>query len=156
LPSVSAAVALAGTGDHVTAAAIVAEAATRNMVDDHAAAFGEAAATGADLDDLAAGLVAGDHSLVAFGALAQVLMVDAADVGTADGGSLHAEEHLSVAGNRNGYVSQFHGAVAGQKRASHDLITPSRSHKSSQVWSFFHRNTCPLMRRQLRSMAAIR
>ena len=63
---------------------------------------------GPAFDDLAARLVAGDHALVAFGALAQVLVIDAADVGAADGGGLHAQQHFAVARLRNGHlVLQF-------------------------------------------------
>ena len=100
LPAVGAAVLLAGAGDHVAAAAIVADAAAGDVIDDDAVAHAEAAAAGAGLDDLAAGLVAGDHALVAFGTLAQMLVIDAADVGTADGRGLHAEQHFAVARRR--------------------------------------------------------
>ena len=114
LPAVGAAVLLAGAGDHVAAAAIVAHAAAGDVIDDDAVAHAEAAAAGARLDDLAARLVAGDHALVAFRAFAQVLVIDAADVRAADGGRLHAQQHFAVARLGDGHFFQFDRAVAGQ------------------------------------------
>ena len=119
LPAVGAAILLAGAGDHVAAAAIVAHAAAGDVIDDDAVAHAEAAAAGAGLDDLAGGLVPGDHALVAFGTLAQMLVIDAADVRAADGGRLHAKQHFAVAGRRNGHLFQFDGAVAGEECACH-------------------------------------
>src|ERR1035438_3467176 len=113
LPSVGAAVLLAGAGDHVAAAAIVAQAAAGDVIYDHAVAHDEAAASGPRLDDLPGGFVAGHHSLVAFRTLAQMLVIDAADIRTADGGRFHAKQHFAVAGRRNGHLFQFDRAVAG-------------------------------------------
>ena len=89
------------------------------MIDDDAIAHPEAAAAGAGADDLAGGFMAGDHSLVAFRALTQVLVVNAADVGAADGGGLHAEEHFTMAGRGNGHLLELGGAIAGQVGAQH-------------------------------------
>jgi hypothetical protein len=155
LPAVGAAVLFAGAGDHVAAAAIVAHPAAGDVIHDHAVAHAEAAAARARLDDLPARLVAGHHALVAFRTLAQVLVIDAADVRAADGGRLHAKQHFAVAGHRNGHLLQFDRAVAGEVCAFHCLIAPSRSQRSSQVWSCFHKKTCPLMRRQFLSMPAM-
>ena len=55
LPAVGAAIFLAGAGDHVAAAAIVAHAAAGDVIDDDAIARLEAAAAGARGDNLAAG-----------------------------------------------------------------------------------------------------
>src|SRR5579884_1171971 len=82
-------------------------------------------------------------------------MVDGADIGSAYGGRLHPNQHFSVArlGDRN--FAQNSGAVAWQIGAGHCAISPFRSHRSSQLWLSFQRNTCPLIRRQFLSMAAI-
>ena len=75
----------AGAGDHVTTAAVIADAAPRNVVNDDAVAFLEAPATRAGLDDLPAGLMSGDHAaLLALGTLAKVLVVDGTDIRAAD------------------------------------------------------------------------
>ena len=63
--------------------------------------------------------MASHHSLVAFRALAQVLVVDAADIGAADGGGLHAEEHFTMAGLGNRHLLELGGAIAGQVGAQH-------------------------------------
>jgi hypothetical protein len=55
------------------------------VVNDDAVAGLEAAAARACRDDLAARLVAGDHSLIALRTFAKVLVIDAANIGAADG-----------------------------------------------------------------------
>ena len=77
----------------------------------------EAAAAGAGLDDLSARLVPGDHALVAFGALAKMLVIDAANVGAADGGRLHAEQNFAVAGFGDGDFAQFDVLLPGRNAA---------------------------------------
>ena len=84
------------------------------MIHDHAIAFAEAAASGAGLHDLPARLVPGDHSLVAFRPLAQMLVINAADIRAADGGGLHAQQHFAVSGLRNRHLPHLHRAIAGQ------------------------------------------
>ena len=123
------------------------------MIDDDAVAFLELPAAGADLDDLAARLVAGDHALVAFGALAEMLVVNAADVGAADGGGLHAQQNFAVAGRgaratravrrcccRGGWRLAFVGDGCVMVMNSMDyvgVISPSRSQRSSQRLAVF-------------------
>ena len=119
LPAVGAAILLAGAGDHVAAPAIVAHAAAGDVIDNHAVAGLEAAAARARGDDLAARLVPGDHALVAFGALAQVLVIDAANIGAADGGGLHAQQNFAVARLRHRHRAHLDGGVAGQIRCGH-------------------------------------
>src|ERR1039458_4505667 len=113
LPSVGAAILLAGAGDHIAAAAIVADSAAGDVIYNHAAAHALGPGARARLFDPATGLMPGHHALVAFRTLAQMLMIDAADVGPADGRGLHAQQHFAVAGSGNGNVFQFHRAVAG-------------------------------------------
>jgi hypothetical protein len=48
-------------------------------------------------DDLARRLVPGNHALIAFRPLAQVLVIDGANIGAADGRRLHAQQNFSVA-----------------------------------------------------------
>ena len=122
LPAVGAAIFFAGAGDHVAAAAIVAHATAGDVIHDDAVAHGEAAASGAGLHDLAAGLVACHHALVTFRTLAQMLVINAADVRAADGGRLHAKQHFAVAGYRNRHLFQYDGAIAGEERAFHCSI----------------------------------
>src|ERR1022692_4001411 len=90
LPPVGAAVLFAGARDHVAAPAVVAHSAARNVIDDHPVAHAETPAAGSCLHDLAGRLVPRHHSLVSFRSLAEVLMIDAPDIGAADGRSLHA------------------------------------------------------------------
>ncbi len=159
LPAVGPAVLLAGAGDHVAAAAIVAQSAAGDVINDDTVAHAEAAASGTRLHDLPAGLVPRHHALVAFGTLAQMLVIDAADVRAADSGCLHTKQHFAMAGRGDGHFFQFDRAVAGEECACHCschcLITPSRSQRSSHVWCCFHKKTCPLMRRQFLSIAAM-
>ena len=112
----------AGAGDHVAAAAVVAQAAAGDVVDDDAVALREAAAAGAAPDDLPAGLVPRDHPrLVALRPLAEVLVVDAADVGAADRGALRPHQHLAVARRGHGIAFDLGGAVAGKDSALHGI-----------------------------------
>ena len=109
LPSVRAAVLRAGAGDHVAASAIVAHAAAGNVVHRNAVAYLEAPAARAGLHNLAAWLVARHHTLVAFGAFAQMLVIDGANVGTADGGGLDAQQNLAMARRGHGHGAHFYG-----------------------------------------------
>ena len=122
LPAVSAAVTFAGAGDHVAAPAIVAHAAAGDVVDNHAIAHLEAAAALAGRDDLPARLVAGNHSLVALGALPQMLVIDAANIRTADCGGLHAQQHLAMPWSGHRHSADVDGRVAGQERCGHRLF----------------------------------
>jgi hypothetical protein len=92
------------------------------VINDHAIAGLEAAAALAGSNYLAAWLVAGDHALVSFGTFAEVLVIDAANVGAADGGGFDAEQHLSVAWSGDGHGAQFDGRVSGQEGCGHGLV----------------------------------
>jgi hypothetical protein len=91
------------------------------VIDDHAIANLEATAARPGSDDLTRGLVAGDDTLVAFRTFAQVLVIDGANVRTADGGSFDREKHLTVTGLRYRHVSQLDGTVPREKRSFHRL-----------------------------------
>ncbi|HEY5891683.1 MAG TPA: hypothetical protein VIT91_00505 [Chthoniobacterales bacterium] len=54
------------------------------MIDDDAVALSESTATGTGLDDVPARFVPGDNALIAFGTFAEVLVIDAPDVGAAN------------------------------------------------------------------------
>ncbi len=71
--------------DHITVAALVADPAPGDVVDYHPVTGPELLAAWPQLDDLPARLVTRDHTLVALGALAQVLAVDRPDVAAANG-----------------------------------------------------------------------
>jgi hypothetical protein len=55
------------------------------VVHNHAVADAKTPAAGASLHDLPAWLMARDYALISFRAFAEVLVIDAADVRTADG-----------------------------------------------------------------------
>jgi hypothetical protein len=97
----------------------VAEAATGDVVEDHPVADTEAPATGADLDDPAARLVAGDHVLVCLRPVAEVLAVDGADVAATDRRRLHVDQDLAVAGRRSWHVVEGDLPSAGETYAAH-------------------------------------
>ena len=110
----------ARAGNRIAAAAIVADAAARDVVDDHAVALVEPPEPLALFDDHAARLVSGDGSgNIRLRALADVLAVNAADIASADGRGLRLDEHLSVARRRNFKLAEFDRAVARKDCARH-------------------------------------
>ena len=69
--------------------------------------------------------MSGDQArLISFGAFAQVLAIDAADVRAADGGTLHPQQHFAVAGGGHREVFDFHRAVA-RGRIAPDIAVAS-------------------------------
>ena len=80
LPPVGAAIFLARARNHVAATAVVADSAPRDVINNHPVAFAETTAARTGLDDLPGGLVAGDDALVALRTLAEMLVIDTADV----------------------------------------------------------------------------
>ena len=113
-------------GDLEALPAVVADAAAADVVDDDPVADREVPDPGADSDHLSGRLVAADHALIRLGSLAQVLAVDGAQVGAADGRRLHGEEDLTVAGGGvDDVVAQVDAAAAGKIRSSHgSLLDP--------------------------------
>ncbi len=168
---------IAPATDHITMLALVANSASGDVVDHNPVAGPKSLAARSNLDDLPAGFVTRDHALITFGALAQVLAVDCPDVAAADRRGFHSNQNLAMAGFGNRVFLVFDCAVARQDNARHGcssraqcccahvLVHPSRfqggvispvgSQRSSQFWPSFHRNTCPLISRQFRSIAAI-
>jgi hypothetical protein len=114
LPAVGSAISLAGAGDHVSAAAIVADSTAGDVIDDDAVAFPRAPAAWPDFDYLTSGLMSGNHVLVAFGAFAKVLMVNASDIGAAYRGSLHTQQHFTVARHWIRHIAKDRRTVARQ------------------------------------------
>jgi hypothetical protein len=55
------------------------------VIDDHSVAALETTATGAGLNNLAAWFVAGDHALVSFRPLTEMLVINGADIRSANG-----------------------------------------------------------------------
>src|SRR5208337_3983715 len=122
LPSVSAAILGAGAGDHVAATAIVANAAAGDVVDDDAIAGLEAAAPRTFRDNLAAGFVAGNNALISFRAFSEVLVINAADVGAADGRSFDPQQNFAMSGSGHRYITHFDGRITGQVGGSHGVL----------------------------------
>ena len=91
LPAIGSPILFTGARNHVTAAAIVAHSASGDVIHNHAVARLETAATLARSHNLAAWLVPGDYALVAFRSLAQMLVINAADIRPADRRGLHAQ-----------------------------------------------------------------
>src|SRR5579864_1104437 len=121
LPAVRSPVFLICAGNHVTAATVIANAAPRDVIHDHAVADFKAPATLSHLDDFAAWLMAGDNSLVTFGSLAEMLVINAADIGTADRGGLNPDQNFAVVRARNRNRAKFDSVVSRKKRGSHIL-----------------------------------
>jgi hypothetical protein len=48
-----------------------------------------------------------------------MLMVNAADIGAADGGGFDAEEDFAVTGGEDGILAELGGAIAGEDGALH-------------------------------------
>ena len=118
LPAIGGAI-LRRAGDHVAFATVVAHTAAADVVEDHAVAFLEAFAAGTQLHDLPARLVAGDHTLVAFGAVPQVFAIDGANVAATDRRRFHLDQHLAVAWLRHIELSKLDSPPAGQQHPSH-------------------------------------
>ena len=93
-----------GAADRVADAALVAGAAAGDVVDRDALADLERRHPGPELDDVPAGLVAGDDALVGLGAVAEVLAVDRPDVAAADRRRTHPQQHLP--GSRRRHVDR--------------------------------------------------
>ena len=129
---------------------------------------------GPSLDNLSARLVACDHALVPFRPFSQMLTIDGANVRSADGGGLHAQQHLAPAWLWHGVRCEFPQCccreaplLAFQSRFSRSIASstfppcahhagvmiPFSSQRSCHDWSGFHRKTWPLINRHLRSMS---
>src|SRR3569623_1219274 len=85
LPSIRSSKFRAGAGDHVSATAVVAYATSRDVVDNDTITDLESSTAGAGGNDPACRLVPCDHALVAFRTFTQMLVIDRADVRSADG-----------------------------------------------------------------------
>jgi hypothetical protein len=83
------------------------------VVHKNAIASLEPATPQAGLHDQPGGLVAGNDSLVAFRALAKVLMVDATDIGAADGRCFYLEQNLAMPRFGYGNFPYFNVTVSG-------------------------------------------
>ena len=102
------------------------------MVEHHAVALLKPPHAGAGCDNLSTRLMPGHHArLVAFRPLAQMLVVDAADIGAADGGRFGFNQHLAMAELRNFVLLKFNRAIARQIGSCHCFW--NRSHWSSPL-----------------------
>jgi hypothetical protein len=108
-----------GARNHVAAPAIIAHAASGNVIDDYSIAGFEPAAARTALDDLPAWFVTGNGSLIALRALAKMLVIDATDIRSTDCGCFHTKKHFAVARSGHGNSAHFNGRVTGQVCRSH-------------------------------------
>jgi hypothetical protein len=99
------------------------------VIDEDTVAHFETATSGTGFDDKASGLVSGDDTAIALRTFAQVLAVDGANVGAADGGRFDSKQDFTVSGCGYRDGAHFNGAVAGQiggvHGAGHDSISAS-------------------------------
>src|SRR5579864_135008 len=121
LPAVRSPVFLICAGNHVTAATVVANATARDVIHDHAVADNKAPTTRPHFDDFAAWLMACDDSLIALRSLAKMLVIYAADIGTADRGGLNPDQNFGMARVRQRNGAEIDSVVSRQKRRSHAL-----------------------------------
>jgi hypothetical protein len=73
----------------------------------------EFSASRASLNDLSCRLMTGNDTLVAFRPLTEVFVVNASNVGAANGRRFDAKKNLAMSRRRDGNLSQFHRAVSG-------------------------------------------
>ena len=102
-----------GAADHVAGAALLADAATGDVVDDDPVVGAQPSAVGAHGDHLAARFVACDDALVGLRSGTQVLPIDGPDVAPADRRSLHPQQDLTMPRFRDVDRYVLDGAVAG-------------------------------------------
>jgi len=81
------------------------------VVHKHAIAGFEPAATGTGLYDQARGLVPGNYSLVSLGALPKVFVIDATDIGAADGRGFYLKQYFAVPRFGYGNIPYVDGTV---------------------------------------------
>src|ERR1035437_7956207 len=112
LPAVGATILFAGAGDHVAAPAVVAYAASGDVVHDDAVTDVETPAAGAGFHNLPTGLVSRDHTLISLGAFPEMFVINGANIRAANGGSLDAEQNLAMTRHRHWHGSKFDGTVS--------------------------------------------
>ena len=91
------------------------------MIDDYSISCFESSTAGTGRNDLACRLMPCDYALITFRAFAQVLVIDCADIRSADGRSLDGEENFAMARFWDRNFSHFHGAVPRKERRFHHL-----------------------------------
>jgi hypothetical protein len=101
------------------------------VIDNDPIALRKTTTTRPDLYDLTAGFVTGDDSLIAFGTSAEVLVINAANVGTTNGGRLHSEQHFAMSRTRYGQGAKLDFVLSGQKRGPHTLLVDRHAHELS-------------------------
>jgi hypothetical protein len=92
------------------------------VIYDHSIAHAEAPAARPGFYDLAAGFMTRNHSLVSFGTFTQVLVINAANVGTANGGCLDSQQNLSMRWMRHGQRTKLNSVATRQERGMHILL----------------------------------
>jgi hypothetical protein len=92
------------------------------VVNDDSIALRKTTASRPGLHNLTARFVTGDDSLITLRALPEVLVVDAANVGTANCGRFDSEQHIPVPNARDCQTAKLNLVVSGQKRGPHTLL----------------------------------
>ena len=126
---------LAFAGDVISAAAVVADAAAGNVVNNDPVALFEAFQALAFFNNDTAGLMARNHTGdITLRPLSHMLTVDTANIAAADCGRLGLDQHLPMPRFRDIKFPQFHCAVARQNCAGH--LSGFKSHLSSLLHPF--------------------
>jgi hypothetical protein len=81
------------------------------VIDDHTVANPKTTAPRTDLYNLATGLVTGDDSLVSLRTFAEMLVIDTANIRTADSGRLYSKQHFAVRRLRKRHAAEFNFIV---------------------------------------------
>src|SRR6185437_12025925 len=74
-----------------------------------------------DFYDLPAGFMARDDSLISFGTLAKVLVINTANVGTTNGRCLHSQQHFPISGMRYRQSAKLDFVISRQECSPHLL-----------------------------------
>src|ERR1035437_4310330 len=133
LPAVGTTIFFTGAGDHVAATAVIAYAATGDMVDDNPIAHIEASAARAHFDDLATGFVAGDHALIPLRPLPKMFVINGANIRAADCRSFDPEQNLAMIGHRHWHGAKFNSTVSRKVCGLHLLLHVFSSPSSSYM-----------------------
>jgi hypothetical protein len=102
------------TADHVTVAALLADATAGNVIHHNPVPSGESTATGTDRNHLTAWLVPGNDTPVRLKPTTQMLRVDRADIAAADRRCLHLQQHLSMSWLWDIHLNMLGGAMPGR------------------------------------------
>jgi hypothetical protein len=92
------------------------------VIHNHPIANRKSAAARTNFDDQTTGLMPGNHSLITFRAFAQVLVINATNVRTANSGSFDPEQNFPMFWMRHWQSAKFNSIVSGKKCGLHGLL----------------------------------